>query len=127
MSQAVIQGVSMALAEGIDALHEAGEEAFTISLIGGGAKSIYWRQLLADVIGRPVSYRQGGDVGPALGAARLAQLAINPTKDIADICPEPPLVEEYHPNLSLSEYYRLRREKFHSLYQQLENSFSPIA
>ncbi len=123
MSQAVIQGVSMALAEGIDALHEAGEEAFTISLIGGGAKSIYWRQLLADVIGRPVSYRQGGDVGPALGAARLAQLAINPTKDIADICPEPPLVEEYHPNLSLSEYYRLRREKFHSLYQQLENSF----
>lgn len=122
MSQAVIQGVSMALADGIDALHDAGLEPSSISLIGGGAKSAYWRQLLADVIGKPIYYRQGGDVGPALGAARLAQLAMNPTKAIADICPEPPLVKQYHPDPLLREYYRLRRLKFRSLYQQLFNS-----
>ncbi|MGL1957752.1 MAG: xylulokinase [Colwellia sp.] len=123
MSQAVIQGVSMALADGMDALHSAGMKPTDISLIGGGARSPYWRQLLADVLGKPVSYRQGGEVGPALGAARLAQLAMNPEMNINDICPVPELVESHQPNPELAEYYQTRREKFRQLYQQLETLF----
>lgn len=123
MSQAVIQGVSMALAEGIDALHEAGIQPDEITLIGGGAKSPYWRQLLADVIGKPINYCQGGEVGPALGAARLAQLAMNPGQTINDICPVPKLVASYQPNPELREYYLTRREKFKQLYRQLKTLF----
>jgi len=123
MSQAVLQGVTMALADGIDALHSAGLSPDDISLIGGGAKSPYWRQLLADVIGKPISYREGGEVGPALGAARLAQIAMNPATPIADICPVPPLIERYQPNPNLIGYYQQRRQKFSQLYRQLEQLF----
>lgn len=123
MSQAVIQGISMALAEGMDALHAAGLTPNEISLIGGGAKSPYWRQLLADVTGKKINYRQGGEVGPALGAARLAQLAVNPNEDINNICPEPPLVESYLPNPKLALYYEKRRHKFRELYNQLKTLF----
>ncbi|HDL3273469.1 TPA: xylulokinase, partial [Mannheimia haemolytica] len=73
MAKAVIEGVSFALAEGIEVLHETGVVADNIALIGGGAKSAYWRQLLADISGKTFEYRTSGDVGPALGAAKLAQ------------------------------------------------------
>ncbi|MDN4503214.1 xylulokinase [Alteromonadaceae bacterium BrNp21-10] len=123
MSQSVVQGVSMALADGMDALHAAGMQPDDISLIGGGARSPYWRQLLADTLGMPVSYREGGEVGPALGAARLAQLAMNPQTAIADICPIPTLVEAHQPNAALKDYYAERRAKFRAIYSQLESLF----
>ncbi|WP_416307784.1 xylulokinase [Neptunicella sp. SCSIO 80796] len=125
LGQAVLQGVSMALADGMDALHAAGMQPDDISLIGGGARNAYWRQLLADVLGKPVSYRQGGEVGPALGAARLAQLAMNPGTSIADICPIPKLVESHQPNPQLADYYQQRRNTFRQLYSQTEQLFSP--
>lgn len=123
MSQAVVQGVSMALADGIDALHAAGVKPDDISLIGGGAKSAYWRQLLADVLGKPISYRRGGEVGPALGAARLAQLGMNPNVPINEICPVPELIQSHQPNPALTTYYQIRRKKFRQLYKQLEPLF----
>ncbi|PCR21115.1 hypothetical protein CQA77_30435, partial [Klebsiella pneumoniae] len=33
------------------------------TLIGGGARSAYWRQMLADISGLQLDYRTGGDVG----------------------------------------------------------------
>ncbi|BFT31439.1 xylulokinase [Alteromonas sp. D210916BOD_24] len=123
MAQAVIQGVSMALADGIDVVHNCGVNVAGISLIGGGAKSVYWRQLLANVSGVPMDYREGGDVGPALGAARLAQVASNPQQSISDICPVPNRIGAYEPNRSLRDYYHHRRQKFRELYFSLEPLF----
>mgnify|MGYP000474670532 CR=1 FL=1 len=63
MAYAVLEGVCFAMADGVDAVHASGTSANDICLIGGGTKSAYWRQLIADVLQRPVTYRQGGDVG----------------------------------------------------------------
>ncbi|KLU19252.1 xylulose kinase, partial [Proteus mirabilis] len=67
LCQAVLEGVSFALRQGIEVADNAGQLADNITLIGGGARSEYWRQLLADITGKNLDYRQGGDVGPALG------------------------------------------------------------
>ncbi len=120
MAKAVVEGVSFALAEGIDVLHATGVEANNITLIGGGAKSAYWRQLLADVSGKTFEYRTGGDVGPALGAAKLAQIALNPNEDIANLCQQLPLEQVYQPNMARFEAYKEKREKFATLYQRLK-------
>lgn len=120
MAQAVVQGVSMALADGIDAVHGCGINVNGISLIGGGVRSTYWRQLLADVSGIPMNYRQSGDVGPALGAARLAQVGVSPDTDIDTICPVPPLEAQYEPQTRLADYYQHRRQKFRELYFAIE-------
>jgi xylulokinase len=119
LTYSVLEGVSFALADGVDALHASGVEVDEITLIGGGAKSAYWRQLLADVLARPVSYRQGGDVGPGLGAARLAQLAIDTHKSLADICPQPPLEAVFEPKVARVEALKQRRLTFTALYRQL--------
>ncbi|HGO5815869.1 TPA: xylulokinase [Mannheimia haemolytica] len=120
MAKAVIEGVSFALAEGIEVLHETGVIADNIALIGGGAKSAYWRQLLADISGKTFEYRTGGDVGPALGAAKLAQIALNPNQDIASFCQPLPLEQVYQPNPARYAEYQEKRRKFAELYRRLK-------
>ncbi|PJG84856.1 xylulokinase [Conservatibacter flavescens] len=120
MAKAVVEGVSFALAQGIDVLHETGVQAGNITLIGGGAKSAYWRQLLADVSGRTFEYRTGGDVGPALGAAKLAQIALNPTALLRDICKPLPLEQVYEPNLARHQQYQEKRARFAEIYARLK-------
>ncbi|MDY2796629.1 MAG: xylulokinase [[Pasteurella] aerogenes] len=121
LAKAVIEGVSFALVDGIDVLHQTGVVADSIALIGGGAKSAYWRQLLADISGRTLEYRTGGDVGPALGAAKLAQIALNPQQDIAQFCQPLTLEATYQPNWQRHEYYQQKREKFSTLYQRIKD------
>lgn len=123
MTYAVLEGVALAIADGADALHSTGLIPEDITLIGGGAKSPYWRQMVADVLGRPVSFRTGGEVGPALGAARLAQLGVEPDKSVTDICPVPPMVELHKPNLAQHEHFKQRHVKFRKLYNALAPLF----
>ena len=120
LAKAVVEGVSFALADGIDVLHETGVKADNIALIGGGAKSAYWRQLLADISDKTIEYRTGGDVGPALGAAKLAQIALNPKEDIANFCQPLPLEAVYQPRADHTAYYAEKREKYTALYERLK-------
>ena len=121
LAKAVIEGVSFALADSIDVLHETGVQANQITLIGGGAKSAYWRQLLADITGKTFEYRTGGDVGPALGAAKLAQIALNPQQDIAQFCQPLALEAVYQPNMHRYNYYQQKRQTFIELYQYIKS------
>lgn len=123
LTHAVLEGVSLAFADGVEALHDAGVIADEVTLIGGGAKSPYWRQMLADVLNIKVTFRQGGDVGPALGAARLAQLAVDPDATIERTCPVPELVEVHSPDPEKTALYRKRRDTFQHLYTQLKDLF----
>lgn len=141
MLYAVLEGVSFAFADGADALHASGTQASEVSLIGGGAKSAFWRQMLADVLNMTMVYRSGGDVGPALGAARLAHIGHTKlmqqsqtnsqttsqtnnhgkTPSILDICQPPPLVQQHLPNAQRHKQYATRRVRFQRLYQQTKD------
>lgn len=119
LARAVLEGVGFALADGMDALHATGLRPERIQLIGGGARSPFWRQMLADISGQILEYRTGGDVGPALGAARLAQIACSPQTPLADLLPQLPLEQTHRPDAERHRYYQQQRETFRALYQQL--------
>ena len=80
LSYAVIEGVAFAFADGWAALQQtppgAGPRPQRLLAIGGGARSATWLQLLADVLQMPIDQPAGAEVGPALGAARLALLSL---------------------------------------------------
>ncbi|MFU9001230.1 xylulokinase [Proteus sp. TSJ240517] len=120
LCQAVLEGVSFALRQGIEVAENAGQSADNITLIGGGARSGYWRQLLADITGKTLDYRQGGDVGPALGAARLAQLAVNPAHLSQVILSQPKLKKRHTPNLEKHKIYDKKYHAFKKLYSLIE-------
>ena len=100
-------------------VHACGVKPQSITLIGGGARSSYWRQMLADISGQQLDYRTGGDVGPALGAARLAQIAANPDVPVTRLLPQLPIEQQHQPDAARHALYQPRRETFRRIYQQL--------
>lgn len=120
LARAVLEGVSFALAEGMDAVHACGVRPQNIRLIGGGARSALWRQMLADVSGQTLDYVEGGEVGPALGAAQLARMALQPQVPLADLLPALPLLQRHQPDAARHQAYQPQRARFAQLYQQLE-------
>lgn len=125
LANATLEGVGFALLDGIDALHAAGLAPDSITVIGGGSRSAYWTQMLADLSGRALTLRAGGEVGPALGAARLAHLALEPDATLDAVCPQPPVVAVREPDMARHAWYRdARRPTFRALYRALEPVFA---
>jgi len=128
MALAVLEGVAFSFADGYRALTAAKSPINDITLIGGGARSPRWRQMLADVLQHEMTFRNGGDVGPGLGAARLAHLSefaslTNEAFDqkVAEICPPPKAVQVHQPNPSTSHYYQEKLQRYRVLYQQTKS------
>jgi xylulokinase len=77
--RAALEGVAFALREALDCLVEPAERAGTIRLAGGGTTDPAWRQMLADVLERPlhpVEVAAASALGAADLGARAAGLAI---------------------------------------------------
>jgi len=71
MVRAVMEGVAFALRQAYDVLRSLGVDAERIVALGGGLRSPLWRQILADVLGRPIESLDVREPA-ALGAAILA-------------------------------------------------------
>lgn len=122
MAQAALEGVAFGLADGITALHGSGAEIRSLSVIGGGSRSTYWGEILASVFDLPIIYREGGSVGPALGAARLARLCLT-NEAVEDVCTAPDITEVVEPNPELADHYKSRHDIFKNIYTRLTDLF----
>jgi xylulokinase len=122
LSGAVLEGVALAFADGLDVLVEKGGTVGDITVTGGGARLPYWGELLAAALNRPMTYRLGGEVGAALGAARLARLALG-TEGPEEVCVAPPIERVVEPDASLSSLLAIRRRTFVRLYEDLKSTF----
>lgn len=119
LANATLEGVGQGLLDGIEAVEATGVRTNEIVLVGGGSRSDYWVQMLTNIINRPLVRREGGDFGPALGAARLARLGID-GGSIPDSCPIPPSLGKFFPDRAQHERHAQRRGNFHRLYRRLE-------
>ncbi len=122
LCHAVLEGVAFGLRDGLDALRAAGTEVGPLALVGGGARSALWAQLLADVLGVEVRTLEGGEAGGALGAARLAWLADG--GDEAEVCKAPPLRERHPPRPERAAALAARHQRFRGLYAATRELFS---
>jgi xylulokinase len=118
---AVLEGVAHGMRDGMDALTAAGGRIEDIDVVGGGARLPWWQQLLAAALERRLVLRAGGNVGAALGAARLARLATG--GDARAVCTAPPVQRIFEPDPALSERLRQRRPAYAAVYRQLKNTF----
>ena len=75
LTQAVLEGVSFALRDSLEALRAAGTKLSRVTAIGGGSRSRYWLKSIATALGLPVDIPADGDFGAAFGAARLGLVA----------------------------------------------------
>jgi xylulokinase len=118
LAAAVLEGVAFALADGLGALREAGTDVRRLSVIGGGARSGYWGRIIAAALDVELVYLQGGEVGPALGAARLAQLAVD-GGDPATVCAPPPVSRTITPDPALVDRLAAKQAAFADAYSRI--------
>jgi xylulokinase len=123
LGRAVLEGVAFAFADGQHALKDARADIKEVSVIGGGAQSLLWGQILASALGRPLSYRTGGELGPAFGATRLARIAL--TGESPDkVCVAPPIDHIVEPNAEWAGLYARKITLYRNLYRDLKPHFS---
>lgn len=126
---AVIEGVSFGLLDGMNALRQAGGTAEQLQLVGGGARSALWAQLLANVLNIRIATYKVSSVGAALGAARLGQLAVegSDAASIARVCTQHPVEHVYRPEDNTQPILTSRYQRFTALYQTLKPTFAAHA
>lgn len=123
MTLAVLEGVAFSLLDCQNALAKAGSVVTELSLIGGGARSSQWRQIIANVLQKTLIYRDGGAVGPGLGAARLALLADRQQQGedlealIQQYCQMPSVLAKHQAESDTREYYQHKYQIYQQAYQ----------
>ncbi|WP_267460425.1 FGGY-family carbohydrate kinase, partial [Klebsiella quasipneumoniae] len=114
LGYAVLEGVSFGINDGLQVLKESGTPIAQCSLVGGGARSPFWAQLLADILAMPVVTHKGGETGGALGAARLACLAAG--KPVAAVCEKPEVWQTWRADPVRHHTLMQRYAQFKALY-----------
>ena len=71
LGYAVLEGVGFALRDAMKSVESSGATVANCSLVGGGAKSGYWAQLLSNILDRELFILKGSELSAAIGAAKL--------------------------------------------------------
>jgi len=116
LGYAVMEGVSFGLLDGLAALNAAGSTVSRLSLVGGGARSGFWAQMLASALDVDIVTHGGSAVGGALGAARLGALSVG--APMSEVCLPPPVDTVYRPDPAERALLAPRHELFRSLYRR---------
>lgn len=108
LARAVMEGVSFALNQCIEVCGELGLKADTIVASGGGARSIPWLQMQADIYNLPLKVADTEEQA-SLGAAIAAGVGAGTYKDIEEGCN---IVVKY------KDYVALPDQKRHQIYME---------
>ena len=127
LTRAVMEGVAFSLRDSLEIMLELGTTPTEIRATGGGARSQFWRQLLADVFGRPI-VRTLVDEGPAYGAALLAGVAAGVYEDIDEACSRISLrPEACEPGMAQVRQYADYYAAYHDLYPATRSAMHVIS
>jgi xylulokinase len=118
LTQAVIEGVSFALRDCLEALRKTGAAPSTLTAIGGGSASDFWLKTLATLLNMPLEIPKAGEFGAALGAARLA-ICGRTGKTPQQVMRSPNIERTIEPDISLQETYETGYRHFSKSYNHL--------
>ena len=125
--RAVLEGVGFSLRDGLEIIQELGLPARRVKIAGGGARSPLWRQIVADVLGLPISL-EPEDRGPAFGAALLAGVAVGVYDSVETACAvTASQTQEAAPRADAQGVYQATYRLYQELYPALADSFAEVA
>ncbi len=120
LMRSVVEAVAFSFADSVTVLSEAGPVPDTLIAIGGGTRSDFLLQVMADAMGCRLGRAESADVGPALGAARLARCASG-DGNAREVMSKPDVPRWFEPDAARSASLRLRLEGYRALYPALKS------
>jgi len=126
MTQAVMEGVAFSLRDILTRVKELGHTVTTARIIGGGANSPVWCQIVADVLGLKVE-KINATEGPAFGAAILAMVGAGAYATVEEACAS--LIQAtdvFTPDAAAAARYDKHYPVYTGLYTALKDSFKAM-
>ncbi len=120
--RSVVEGVSYSQKECLDIITGIGVDVSTVRISGGGSRSPFWRQVLADVLDRRV-VKLASDEGSAYGAALLALAGTSGNGDVAALSKRAAEETELAEPGPARADYRRGHEIYRSLYPALASFY----
>ena len=117
-SRALYEGIAYAILDAMTVAEGLGMRYDTIRLIGGGARSATWRQIMADVLGRPILLPANGDA--SFGAAVVAGIGVGVFTGVDDAlarCAR--VVASHEPNALVHSRYQQYFQVYRSVQAKL--------
>ena len=116
MVRAALEGITYNLWYAMTVLESCGVSVPELLMVGGGAKSPFWRQMFADIFDRNMIKTNVDQNAASLGAAALAAYGLGYWKDYSAIdrahqiqsieMPDSTRTVAYRPHYELSPLYR---------------------
>lgn len=113
LGYAVMEGVGFGLFDALRAVQSAGASVGACALVGGGARSEYWAQLLANILQREIFTLQGSELSACIGAAKLGFVAIGQGASLLQA--GLPVKARYWPDVMQQPVLEARYRKFQGL------------
>lgn len=124
--RAVLEGVAFSIMDSLEIFQELGIFPRKWSIIGGGARSRLWCQIVSDVFG--VSLTKPAYEDASFGTAVLAGVGIGIYKDFEDALEELFEVErEFSPDARRHEYYVRIFRIYRAIRESLEHAYHEIS
>ncbi|MDI3501599.1 MAG: xylulokinase, partial [Thermoanaerobacter sp.] len=127
ITRAILEGVAFGLRDSLEIIKELNIPVNEVRVSGGGAKSVLWRQILADIFGVRVDMVNATE-GPAFGAAIMSAVGYGIFKDVEEACSTLIKVTDsvYPIGENVSKYNEIYAI-YKDLYYLLKNTFKRIS
>jgi xylulokinase len=125
--RSVIEGVSYSQKDCLDVVEQLGVTVSSARASGGGARSLFWRQILADVFGKRVA-RLETQEGSAYGAALLAMVGTGEYGSVPQACAATIReADSVEPRAEEAALYARAHEVYRALYPALQPLYGRMA
>ena len=129
MTRAVMEGATYALRDILTGIRNCGVRPDAMRMCGGGSKSPFWRQLMADIYNMPVILPDmNSENSAALGVAILAAVGTGEYPSVVDACDHIIKMrdEVYQPDEEMAFIYDKVYQEFDALYPKLKENWKSI-
>ncbi|WP_052890123.1 xylulokinase [Thermogemmatispora carboxidivorans] len=120
--RAVLEGITFNLRVILEAFTRQGAQSEAMRVIGGGARSAVWNQIMADVFGIPVLRLTQLEGATSMGAAIAGGVGVGIWQDFSQVDHMVSVARETHPNQERYRFYSKQYEIFNAIYDALEDA-----
>lgn len=124
--RAALEGIGFALRDLLEMLGNGKIDANEIRIIGGGAKSKLWRQIIADITGINVKCPLYTQEASSLGAAISAGVSMGVFNDFDVVLNFNKIVDTRYPRKSIHEKYNKLYPVFKNAYKNINSTFEDL-
>ena len=121
LMRAVTEAIAFSFADAAGALEQAGTSVKSLLAIGGGTRNDLLMQTIADSLNCQIGRSGGSDIGPALGAARLAQIASEGCP-VSEVARKPKVHTWFEPRPSAMPRLSRKLAAYRALYSGLSEA-----